>query len=489
MATPETAVAALPAAPGRGPRDDAVPRIHDLLLRYGAEAASVRCAGPALRHWLDAPPPEGTGACVCYADTGRAWVAAGSPLAPDPLQARAAARFVAAAREAGRRACFFAVERRLPGLRSLAIGEQPAFAPAEWLSSGARSGRIREQLRRSRRKGVRVRRVPAADLREGTPLRTAVERIAAGWAAARRMEPLGFLVALDPFRRPGEHRYYVAERDGEPVAFLSAVPLYARRGWLVEDLLRSAAAPNGTTEQLLVAFAREAGDSAVFTLGLAPLSSGGHLPAWQRAARALARPFYDFAGIRAFKERLHPTRWEPVWLAFPGDGPAALHVGDALAAFAGGSPARIALRTFLRRPAGPPWLISVMLVGWTAALGALAAAGRPEPLGLDRAQLGLWALFDALLAALLFGAARRPRPGRLALAAGLALADGVLYLHHLAGAAPPDARLTPLRAIAAASPLAAAAALAWAALLAARLRPAGVSRRSRRRRPPPGRCG
>jgi len=297
-------------------------------------------------------------------------------------------------------------------------------------------------------------------------------------------------VALDPFRLPDEHRYYVAERDGRVVAFLSAVPLYARRGWLVEDLLRGATAPNGTAEQLLVAFARDAGDAAVITLGLAPLTAGGGLPAWQRAARALARPLYDFGGIRAFKERLHPTSWEPVWIAFPEGGRAAVHVGDALAAFAGGSPARFALRTVLLRPAGSPWLISLLLAAWTAMLGTVAAAGRPELLGLDRVQLGLWALFDALFALLLFRFALRPRPRRLALAAGMALADGALYVHHLAAASSSGiAWLSPLRAAAAAGPVVAAGALGWAALLAAGLRPGALSRRSRTRRPPPGRCG
>jgi hypothetical protein len=51
------------------------------------------------------------------------------------------------------------------------------------------------------------------------------------------MEPLDFLVAVKPFRAANEHLYFVAERGGEAVQFLSAVPIYARHGWLMEDML------------------------------------------------------------------------------------------------------------------------------------------------------------------------------------------------------------------------------------------------------------
>jgi phosphatidylglycerol lysyltransferase len=55
---------------------------------------------------------------------------------------------------------------------------------------------------------------------------------------------------------------------------VSAVPVYARRAWLVEDLLRLPGSPNGTAEALIDAVMREAaGRGAVMvTLGLAPLS-------------------------------------------------------------------------------------------------------------------------------------------------------------------------------------------------------------------------
>jgi hypothetical protein len=76
----------------------------------------------------------------------------------------------------------------------------------------------------------------------------------------------------------GEHRYFVAEWPGQ-VAFLSAVLVYARQGWLIEDGLRRRHAPNGTTEVLIDAMMRDVADSEFVTLGLAPLSSRSCDPA------------------------------------------------------------------------------------------------------------------------------------------------------------------------------------------------------------------
>jgi hypothetical protein len=323
---------------------------------------------------------------------------------------------------------------------------------------------MREQLRRCRRKGVQIRHVEPAELREGSPLRGEVEQLAVEWLATRHMEPMGFLVAVEPFHLVEEHRYYLAEREGHLVAFLSAVPVYARNGWLVEDVLRSAAAPNGTTESLLVAFAQGEREASMITLGLAPLS--GRLHRWQRIARVLGRPLYDFAGVRAFKERLHPTGWDPVWLTFSEGESSVVHIHDSLKAFAQGSLPRFALRSILRHPSGPPWAISLLLAGWTSILAAAIIADRSDAFGLSRLALASWTLFDALVAILLFRLARHPSAGGLALATAIAVADAVAYLPYLLTAHPPEAvSHAVLRIAAMGGPIAGALALGWATVV------------------------
>lgn len=417
----------------------------------------------AMRHWTDAPPPAGTGACVAYVDTGSAWVAACGPLldgaAPDA--SAAAARFVAAARANGKRACFFATEHPdVEGMSRLLIGEQPVFHPGDWLDRLHERRRLREQLRRARAKGVHVRRVREGELAPRSPLRRDVEALARSWLASRHIDPMGFLVAVEPFHHPEEHRYLVAERAGRVVAFLSAVPIYARRAWLVEDLFRAPDAPNGTTECLLHALLAAVAPDECVTLGLTPLSGAVAWPL--RVARWVSRPLFDFAGLRAFRERMRAHAWERVWLLYPRGQPAWLTIVDSLRAFARGSLVRFAAASFVRHPSGLPWLLALPLAPWTLVLAWLASTGHARLLGFHHAELLLWVAFDALLLLLLVRAAMRPRPSRMLVATGLAGLDATLSVGHIAfvGFGATAAALV-LRTMATGAPLLGTLLLAW----------------------------
>src|SRR5262245_1196965 len=84
------------------------PRVLDLINRHGWNATAFQTLEAGYRYFFD-----GDDACVAYVDTGKAWVAAGAPIAAHDALGEVAARFVAAARQARRRVCFFATEERL----------------------------------------------------------------------------------------------------------------------------------------------------------------------------------------------------------------------------------------------------------------------------------------------------------------------------------------------------------------------------------------
>jgi phosphatidylglycerol lysyltransferase len=140
----------------------------------------------------------------------------------------------------------------------------------------------------------------------------------------------------------------VAEREGKVVAFLASVPVYARGGWLLEDLLREPSAPNGTAELVVDTAMRAlaAEGSRYVTMGLAPLAGA---VGWLRLARDSTRALYDFDGVRSFKAKLRPQAWEPIHLAYPEGGSANAALFDALAAFARGSLVRFGAETLMRR--------------------------------------------------------------------------------------------------------------------------------------------
>jgi phosphatidylglycerol lysyltransferase len=402
----------------------------DLIRRFGTDAVSFLAFESSMRLWFDVEAGGASEGVVAFNDTGTAWIAAGRPVAEASRVPQVAARFVQSARENGRRACFFATESgAIDGFARLLLGEQPVWEPAGWPAMLASHRRLREQIRRPRAKGVTVRRVEAYELEPGGPLRRRVESLAREWLATRRMVPMGFLVAVEPFHNAAEHRYFVAERHGQVVEFLSAVPVYARRGWLIEDVLRGPHVPNGTTEALIDAVMRDVADSEFVTLGLAPLT--GAIPPWLRIARFVTSPFFDFDSLRRFRQRLRPSRWEAIWLLYPRSDAPWVAVIESLRAFAGGSLARFALRSFARGPSGPPWALALPLVPWTLLLAVLALAGRSDLVGFSRAALFAWVAFDALLTVQLMRSARQPRPGRLAVCAAAALVDAGVSIPHL----------------------------------------------------------
>jgi phosphatidylglycerol lysyltransferase len=164
-------------------------------------------------------------------------------------------------------------------------------------------------------------------------MRAAIERATRTWLATRRLAPLSFLVRIDPFDFAEQRDCFVAERCGELVGFAGVVPVPARGGWFLEDLVRAPGAPNGTTELLVDAAMRRAMDlgSSWMTLGLAPLAGDVATPL--RFARRSTRALYDFDGLRRFKAKFRPAQWMPIYLAYPPEQSALLSLADGLSAF------------------------------------------------------------------------------------------------------------------------------------------------------------
>jgi len=408
------------------------------LRAFGRDAVSFQAVEPGLRHWSD------KGAIVSFYETRGAWVAVGGPLASRADRGDIASRFARDAAHSGHRASFFAcddVEGFGAAFSLLQLGEQPIWHPAVWDETLGTRRRLREQLRRARAKGVRVRRVWPEELANASGLRRAIEDLGARWLASRPMEPMGFLVKLALFEEASSHRYYVAEREGALLACMSIVPIEAIGGLFVEDVVRERHAPNGTTELLFDSAMRDAATDGVerVTWGLAPLAGG--VPWSMRAIGALGRGLYDFRGLYAFKARLHPSEWQPVFLVYPRGEPWPLHLFDALRAFAGGSLLRFGARTIAHRPLVLGWLLTLALIPWTGLLVVLLAFHAAAPLfGFPRIELFAWAVFDTLFATLLIRAFRHPSARMyllLALAAAVDAALATLHLSHVGlGASP-----------------------------------------------------
>ncbi len=380
------------------------------LRAYGRNATSFQLLERDFSVWLDAPPQGeyDPPAVVAYVDTGGAWVAGGEPLAPDDAVHAVAERFLDAAHRAGKRAAFFATEGRLvqsPRFARLLLGEQPIWDPTAWTETLQQSRTLRAQIRRAQAKGVTVRQLTASDVDGDAVLRQTLEAHVRRWQASRAMAEMGFLVRVEPLLDADERLLFVAEHDTRVVGLLSMAPVYARRGWLFEDLLRDASAPNGTSELLVDAGMRAiaARGCGWATLGLAPLS--GAVSPWLAWARDWATPFFNFRGLAAFKTKLRPSHWEHIWLAYPAHSSAWRALADALTAFANGSLIGFALRTVFRGPRPVLWAMTLLLIPWTITLAMLdSARWFPAPW-----MQWAWVLFDSALIVCLLTLLRRWR--------------------------------------------------------------------------------
>ncbi len=345
----------------RAPLPPEVARARNLVLAYGWNATSYQLLNPGLELWFSASGDAVAG----YAQAGGRIVVAGAPVCSDSRLAAVVEELERAARARGQRVCYFGAGRRLerllrdaPDAARVRIGAQPVWDPRRWPERVARHASLRAQLHRARNKQVRVAEWNAERAHEHPELR----RVLGGWLAARGLPPMTFLVEPDTLGRVLDRRVFVAERGGIPLAFLLASPVPARTGWLVEQIVRGSAAPNGTSELLVdLAMRTLARDGARYvTLGLSPLSTratdatagDAPPPMWLRAVfgavRAHGRRFYNFDGLDAFKAKLGPDEWEPIYAIARAS---CFRPGDLYAiagAFGGGSAARFVARALVR---------------------------------------------------------------------------------------------------------------------------------------------
>jgi phosphatidylglycerol lysyltransferase len=297
---------------------------RQLVLDHGWNATAYQILNPGIEHWLCPVTP----AVVGFVRQPRRWIGAGAPICAPEHLARIAAEFEAAADREAARVCYFCAAARLdelyrssPRHSRITIGAQPVWNPRDWPMIAAAHASIRSQLNRARNKRVRIIEWPAERARGNPHLRFCLD----DWLSRRHFPPLHFMTEPDTLDGVLRDRLlWVAVRAGEPVGFLLASPVPRRNGYLLEQIVRSRSAPNGTAELLIDAAMQCLADMqcTYATLGLVALAQHAqrHMaenPLWLRALLAWARAhgcrFYNFQGLEAFRAKLHPQTWEPIF--------------------------------------------------------------------------------------------------------------------------------------------------------------------------------
>ena len=304
-------------------------RVRSIVRRWGWNGTSYQILNPGFRFWID----EARDAAAGYVECHGVRVVGGAPIGPRHNYIDTVNAFEADAERVGMGVVYFGAERRVAALArrdrrriTFPIGAQPVWQPCVLLEEFGAHASLRAQLNRARNKGVTVRAVDATNAQ----LTSELHRCLQEWVERRGLPALHFLIETETLTDLIDRRVLVAERAGAVVGFLIATPIPARNGWLIEQIVRGKAAPNGTAELLLHHAAQmlDEDDATMVTLGLAPLARRGRplvnrAPRWLdallHALRAHGRHFYNFEGLEAFKSKYGRSRWDSVYASLAPD--------------------------------------------------------------------------------------------------------------------------------------------------------------------------
>jgi phosphatidylglycerol lysyltransferase len=339
----------------RMPPAESVPlsRARQIVLAHGWNTTSYQILNPGIKRWFS----KAGDAVIGFDAAVGVRVVAGAPVCAPTRLEEIAGDFESDAARNNERVCYFAAESRLESVYEKAethakflLGAQPVWQPRKWAEIVATHKSLRAQLNRARNKGVAV----AEWTREKAFQNPLLIECLRQWLDAKGLPPLHFLVEPDTLERLYDRRVFVAEREAEVVGFVLLSPVVTRNGWLFEQFIHCPKAPNGTVELIIDAAMRELAKEGCdyATLGLSPLSSRAPIepfdnPFWLRVLlawmRKHAQRFYNFDGLDAFKAKLQPAAWEPVFAIYnrPRISPRLLYAIASV--FSGNKPIRLVL--------------------------------------------------------------------------------------------------------------------------------------------------
>jgi len=330
-----------PAPPLAPPSAEALAQAAAIVATQDSAEAGLALTGD--KHLLFADSGR---AFVMFGRHGRSWIALFDPVGPDDERQELVWQFIAQARDAGGRASFYQVRpQALPlyldaGLRAFKLGEYAQVPLAGFSLQGRARAGLRQGVNRATREGLGFAVLSADEVTRELP---ALAAVSDAWLARHATAEKGFSLGAFDSAYVCTHPVAVARLEGRTVAFATLLTTATRRDVTVDLMRQLPTAPAGTMDFLfahLMLHFRDAGYER-FGLGMAPLSGMATHPlatSWHRLGRTLfahGEHFYNFRGLRAFKEKFDPG-WEPRYLASPGGIAPLLVLADVAALIGGG---------------------------------------------------------------------------------------------------------------------------------------------------------
>lgn len=227
------------------------------------------------------------------------------------------------------------------GFALFKLGETAAVELASFTTVGKRGESLRHSINRARRGGAEFELLEQPlDDATWSQLRAVSDAWLAERGAAEKRFSLGNFNETYLLRSP----IAVIRVNQRIVAFANLMPDYGTQTELSIDLMRSSPdAPDGAMDFIfveLIKFAQAQGYQ-YFNLGMAPLAGVGETR-YARPGEKVARlaykygnRFYNYKGLRSFKEKYHPE-WRSAYFAYPALTPLPRLLMDSAALIAGG---------------------------------------------------------------------------------------------------------------------------------------------------------
>jgi phosphatidylglycerol lysyltransferase len=304
------------------PTNVEVERARKIVMQYGWNSMAYQILNPGISLWFS----KQFDGVIGFVQTNTHYIVAGSPISSEEHLAEITSEFLDIALTNNKKVCFFGAQERIAVILStfaptstIVLGAQPAWKPKEWLASVGTKQSLRAQLLRARNKYV----VTKIIERDFDVIRHELKNCLEEWISTRHLPSMHFLVEPNTVDRLEDRILCIAEKENSIVGFCIASPIPLRNGWLIEQIVRSEDAPNGTAELLLFTLITDIQkrNSSFITLGLSPLSQYYQLPLhhpwWLnlllRSVRSYGTFLYNFTGLELFKAKFLPTMWEPVF--------------------------------------------------------------------------------------------------------------------------------------------------------------------------------
>ena len=289
---------------------------------------------------------ESRRAFIMYAVQGRTWVALGDPVGPPECSGPLIRLFLERCDDYGGVPAFYEISKdhlhRYAdfGLTFVKLGEEARVNLPAFSLDGARAAKHRQAMRYLEKAGASFRIVPPPEV---PVIMDQLRAVSDDWLREKSAAEKGF--SLGSFDPEYISRFPVAivEKNGEIFAFAN-LWADAHLFELSVDLMRyREGAPKEVMEAIFVSLMSWAKAQGYqwFSLGMAPLSGFERSPVaplWSRVGSFVFEhggPFYNFQGLRAYKEKFHPD-WEPRYLVYPGGFRLPQILGDISALIAGG---------------------------------------------------------------------------------------------------------------------------------------------------------